>query len=432
MPLSPANQAALNSSKSLASHARSTPLWKGPEVDGVTQSLLGAWLFDRERFRLMVVEGLRERERFNHRLEYGNLWHVCEEATAGKKDYKKAVLDYCKKLATKYRDQQVEVEKWYQICLVQYPIYLKYWSQHPDVKARKPIFQEEVFDVDVTLPSGRKIKLKGKWDSVDDILSAVFIQENKTKGEFEEAQIAAELPNDLQSNFYLTALEYDPRLAERIRTGKFGVRYNVVRRPLAGGKHSIQQLKGRATKTGLKGAETTEAFYKRRGEQHIAADPKFFFSRLRMEVTLAELHSFQRRCLFPILEQLLDWWEWIVVDPFDPWRDRRAVELNPELFWGTADAANPKAAREEIEYENPPKKNRVHWMTPFGIYNPLADGRSTVYDNYIASGDETGLSRVSTLYPELEKDDAPSDTTKPAQAVSKAKASGPKPIRRSR
>ncbi len=33
------------------------PVWKGPEVDGVTQSLLSRYLTCKERFRLLVIEG---------------------------------------------------------------------------------------------------------------------------------------------------------------------------------------------------------------------------------------------------------------------------------------------------------------------------------------------------------------------------------------
>ena len=62
------------------------PLWSGPmdqgPQGGISQSLLGKFLSCRERFRLLVVEGLTDADSFSPRMEYGNLWHCCEEAYA--------------------------------------------------------------------------------------------------------------------------------------------------------------------------------------------------------------------------------------------------------------------------------------------------------------------------------------------------------------
>src|SRR4051794_6290554 len=58
------------------------PLWKGPEEDGITFSLLSQFLVCRERFRVRVIEGLSAGGGFNHRIEYGSMWHTCEEALA--------------------------------------------------------------------------------------------------------------------------------------------------------------------------------------------------------------------------------------------------------------------------------------------------------------------------------------------------------------
>src|SRR6185369_9120155 len=63
-------------------------VWAGPmdagPTGGITQSLLSMFLVCRERFRLRVIEGLHSFDRFNHRIEYGSMWHICEEVHAGK------------------------------------------------------------------------------------------------------------------------------------------------------------------------------------------------------------------------------------------------------------------------------------------------------------------------------------------------------------
>lgn len=142
-------------------------VWRGPSEDGITFSLLSRFLVCRERFRYLVVEGLKPADRFNHRLEFGQLWHTCEEALAAGVDWKYHLQVYAFNLARRYPMDQGEVHKWYEVCKLQFPIYLDYWRKHPDVTSRQNLLKEQVFDVPYKLPSGRTVRLRGKWDSVD-------------------------------------------------------------------------------------------------------------------------------------------------------------------------------------------------------------------------------------------------------------------------
>jgi len=201
-------------------------------------------------------------------------------------------------------------------------------------------------------------------------------QENKSKGEINELQIKRELPYDLQTMLYLTALAiHIPKSNWKGHLVK-GVRYNVVKRPLSKGKHCITQLKGRGK--AKVGAETPEQFYKRLADEHIAAYPKDFFCRFRMETTPGDLASFQQQCLNPILEQLCDWWNSIENDPFNPWTDTSEVD------------------------EGKARPNHHHFRFPYGVYNTALEGREGVLDEFLATGSETGLTRVTELFPELQ------------------------------
>jgi hypothetical protein len=75
------------------------------------------------------------------------------------------------------------------------------------------------------------------------------------------------------------------------------------------------------------------------------------------------------------LEQLCDWWEWVKDNP-DPWEKG--------IISGKAACGG------------------IHWRTPYGFYNVLAEGGSTELDEYLASGSELGLERTSKLFRELE------------------------------
>ena len=379
--------------------SRKESLWKGPLGDGVTQSLLSSYIVCKERFRLKVIEGLGVADTFSHRMEYGNMWHICEEALAAQsspvvtegKGWQTALKVYCQALCKKYPPQQSEIEKWYQVCKVQFPLYAKYWSKHRDVKNCTPLLAEKSFRVPYLLPSGRTVTLRGKWDSIDLVgkgrNAKVWLQENKTKGEIKEELIARQLLFDLQTMFYLVALQerLDTETASNSLLGKdygrvVGVRYNVIRRPLSGGKGSIKQLK--PTKGNPQG-ETSEHYYARLGEIiEEAVEPDgthYFFMRWNVEVTKENLDEFKKQLLNPLLENLCDDYEWW--DHCKQTGDDSFNYLHREMF--------------NVDHSN------RHYRFPFGVYNPLIERGASELDEFLATGSELGLERTDNLFPEL-------------------------------
>lgn len=355
------------------------PVWGGPEKDGITQSLLSRFLCCRERFRLLVVVGLRPRDGFNHRLEYGQCWHLCEEHFAQGHDWQAPLRVYAQGLCRKYPLQQEQVQHWYNVCRTQFPLYADYWAKHPDVKGRTPLLQERVFNVPYTIPSGRVVRLRGKWDSVDRIgrgkKAGVYLQENKTKGDIKEKQLQQQLASgfDLQTMLYLVALQASmPGEVNQSPKDLHGVRYNVVRRPLSGGKGSIR--KHQPTKSNPKG-ESDEEFYGRLGGI-IQEDPGYFFMRWKVEITPGDIERFRRECLDPILEGLCVWWDWMTEREFD---------LVPSPF------------------DIPPGgANFHHYRHPYGVWNAMNEGGSSEYDEYLESGSTLGLERTNQLFTELQ------------------------------
>jgi hypothetical protein len=359
-------------------------LWKGPGVDGITFSLLSRFLVCRERFRLLVIKGLRPARSFNHRIEYGNMWHVCEEAHArwpkdpGK--WQVCLKMHCVALLDQYPYQTDEVNKWYNVCKRQFPEYVDFWKSEPDVKGRVPILQEETFKVPYDLPDGRTVYLRGKWDSVDYIKDGlhghIFCQENKTKADIDEVLLLRQLKYDLQTNIYLVALREYWKQQVEVPNSDFwvknqhvrpqytmgqkigGIRYNVIRRPLGGGRHSIHQKK----------RESKKEFYERLGER-IRSEPKFFFMRWRIDVSPRDVKRFEDQTLRPLLVQLYDWYDWIL------W-----CHAKKKSVFGTG----------------------PHWRHPFGVYNVLDEGGSTEMDSYLETGSTAGLEVTKSLFEELQ------------------------------
>lgn len=371
------------------------PVWAGPESSaangGITQSLLSRFLVCPERFRLLVIEGLKASEGWNKSLGYGNLWHTCEEALAGGNDWKAALKKYAQEQLREYQapNDQTAIDHWYRVCLTQFPEYVTYWSKHPDVIDRKPLFQEQTFNVPYRLPSGRTVYLRGKFDSVDIVGSGktagVWLMENKTKGDINEEMLKRQLSSgfDLQTMLYLIALMNGPGREDSwptwsktgFKTPLVGVRYNVIRRPLSGGKGSIKQHQ--PSKSNPQG-ETRDEFYERLRKDYIAAEPEYWFMRWNIEISAKDIERFKRECLDPILESLCNWYSHVTkMDyPF-------------------------KATAVRLEYRDDYVSYTPNWRLPFGIYNPLAEGGASDLDEYMLNGNEVGLTRTENLFPEL-------------------------------
>lgn len=352
------------------------PLWRGPDVDGITQSLLGRFLECRERFRLKVVEGLVEDEGFSRPLEFGNFWHAAEEARLAGQPWDAAIKRYRLLLERRYPNDTTEIFKWYNVCKTQFPIYLKYWEHHKDEKAAKPILEECSFKVPYGLPSGRVVILRGKWDALRLLgfgkskRPAIYIKEHKTKGEIDEEGILKTVAWNLQTMMYQIALREcadqeqqpadlhgDAQKAYWDAIMKYpigGVLYNVVRRPLAD-RYAIKQKK----------SESITTFYNRLGGV-IKADAKNYFMRWRIDLTDDDIATFKKRTFHPIMESLCDWWGEIRDNPFEPW-----------------------------------DRGNRHFQAPWGCFNSLAGGFRGSYFDYLTTGREYGLTKTTNLFPEL-------------------------------
>jgi hypothetical protein len=354
------------------------PVWRGPMDSGpnggVTQSLISRFLCCPARFHIMVIEGYKTEDAFSARMEYGNMFHVSLEAIAKndpKINWEKALLVYCKELTLRYRNQQPEIDKFYNACLKQFPIYLDWWKKHPDEKQRTPLFQEQVFKVPHKLPSGRVVYLRGKYDAVDLIgvgkKAGIYLQENKTKSEIDQGKLTRLLMFDLQTGMYLISLDEMPRKegnpdwCHPIK----GVRYNVIKRPLSGGKGSIKQLQGSKNVA----PETKEEYYNRL-QQYFVNEPHEWFARWKVEVTPEDINAFKRQFLDPILERMCDWYEWVTgAGKSDPFADGGGRGL--------------------------------HYRYPTGIFNPVEEHGFSDVDEYLINGSTVGLRKVTSLFTAL-------------------------------
>jgi hypothetical protein len=197
-------------------------------------------------------------------------------------------------------------------------------------------------------------------------MSELWLAEHKTKGEVDEVTIQKQLTFDIQVMFYLVAM------AEAQKGGLYGlekyghprgVKFNVVRRPLSGGKGTI--VRHKPTKSNPVGE--TEHDYYQRLRAYIADEPGTYFYRWTVDVTPEDVERFKREFLDPCLEFVCFWYDTHTV------KDR--VTSSPG--------------------------NMCHWRTPYGLVGEITDGYGSDLDYYLDTGSTVGLVRSETLFPEL-------------------------------
>lgn len=344
-------------------------LWRGPEEDGITYSLLCRFLTCRERFRLRVVEGLKEQMNFEPAMQYGNIWHEAEEAIASGKSWKAAMENQREKLLDEFPGNDDAIYRWYRIATMQFPLYLDYWKQ--DNNRFTYLLQEKPFSILYKLPSGRFIRLRGKLDAAFNSSRSIYIQENKTKGRIDEEALRRTVDQNLQTMFYHIATRqvisgklddyHEPwkKLQERVKKGSIleGTLYNVIRRPLAD-KFCIKQKK-----------QESETGFLKRLSAVIAEQQTYFFNRWQATISEGQITRFRHEVFDPILESVLDWWDSIKDNPFKPHQGGF---------------------------------NKHHFRSPFGVYNAMASGFRGDFFEYLTGGSKDNLITVESLFPELD------------------------------
>lgn len=387
--------ARVNAVAKASNAAASSPLWAGPCGDGpnggITFSLLSRYLTCKERFRIHTIEGLRPTPAFNHRLEYGSMWHLCEEHDAnsqlGAGAWEAPLKEYTQGLCKKYPMAQEQIVHWYEVCLRQYAVYSAHGHNGHGSNGAKVLMPEACMDEVRILPSGRQVRLRGKVDNIHSLQSGehagVWVTDHKTKGEIDENQIHRQLKFDLQTMLYRVMVgSYIDKHVSVAKPAKDkrpywgpqpvrGVHYNVIRRPLSGGRHTIRQRQN----------ETAEAFYDRLAGL-FEEDPNYFFVQWRVDLSQEDVEEFLRTCLDPLLENLCDDYEW--------WTHPTCLEIPGQQYNGLNRS------------KWFPHHTSRHYRHPFGVRNVLDEGGASELDEYLATGSRLGLVRGTSLFEELQ------------------------------
>lgn len=299
------------------------------EKEGVHYTFLSQFLQCRETARLSHVEGLQQAGMIPP-LEFGQLFHLGFELLASGKpasQITRITKKYVDNTLAKRKippDQREELHRLRAIVNVMFPLYADYY-QSPKSKTSgeteprgiefqsttKCVAQEVPFEVFHTVPSGRTIRIYGRFDGILRVgvskhySGDLWLMENKTKSIIDSDGLTAYLPSDLQTMLYCYALSREDTQRKLGLGGKepvTGIVYNVVKRP----GHKWNRDK-----------ETLDQHAERiRGI--VAEDLAGFFPRWHVSLSQVDIDRYVRETVDPLLEQVLVWWDSIKGNPFSP------------------------------------------------------------------------------------------------------------------
>lgn len=262
---------------------------------GLGHSSLSTWLTCKEQFRLEHCEGWTQPDRVSDALEFGNVCHHVLEMAYG--DKRKRITDG---MVTTWVNQwehdnadTVPVDVMQTVCGMAVAVMRHYFKQ-PHVAAMLSsewFFTEKMFVHDYTYPDGRVVPLIGKVDGAYAAMlprrktPEIRITDHKTSGIITD-DTGEEMGIDFQTHLY--KLWFDASHDKRVNV----VEKNYIRRP------------------GLKmRKDDTVKSYIERIDDDVAKRPDHYFVKFQEGISVAEMDTWVRIQLNPIMADVRLWWE---------------------------------------------------------------------------------------------------------------------------
>ena len=312
--------------------------WKGPEKDGITQSLLNRFRTCPFSFYIYAILGLEESETsFPENLCWGDAYHVGLENYIASHDY----VYSCGKMIEHLKKQWPAAPPTFQHSLRKM---LMLYTLPPGEYRTEQEFKEvvEVY--------GRKVVLRGKMDGIGTHPDyGQVLLEHKCKGSIYPEQLKSEIKEDIQCNLYMYLADVEWVLYDLIKIPDVQ-RYGPNRAYDESPKAFIDRLY-----TGPIGSYGNKYPINRCKESWIHQHP-YLIERDQQE-------DFWQRTLRPLLAQMVQWWDYVNQPGFD--------------------------------FQNPKYYNSLFYKAPIRHFDPAkTESFKCPYYNYL-----TGESNLSDLSP---------------------------------
>ncbi len=175
-------------------------MWKGPEVDGITQSIINTYLQDPYSAYLYLILELKEDVPLHPNLIWGDAYHKGLEYLIENRDYPFAVDRARKHLRDHYSGCPTSYQWSIPKMLRCYDTETHHYPQDSDVKWKTELLLDRKINID-----GRSIRFRGKVDAITHNHPdyGKCLGEHKCKGYIDPELTGQELIQDLQCNIYM-------------------------------------------------------------------------------------------------------------------------------------------------------------------------------------------------------------------------------------
>lgn len=325
-------------------------LWKGPYIDGITQSMIGKFVQCPYRFYLYAILGLKDNTPLNANLIWGDVFHKGLELYIKSKNLHIAVGGMSDYLAAKYPQAPNTYETSTRRMLYKFSLNTYQGEWETEITFRHPVI----------LPrSGRQVFIRGKKDAlnVSHPDYGRILGEHKCKGYIDPVKNGKEISQDLQANIYcyLHNIEW--------------VNYDLILIPEAQ-KYSPARAFN----------ETPSIYMERLFTGPCGNYNKFPVNTNVHQWIYSTTYSLPREgqevywnhTVYPYLERMCNWWEYVTQPGFD--------HTDPKFY------------------------NGIFYKVPVRQFDPSLTEKfeCEYYSHLIGDEDLSDLAHVGSLYQELE------------------------------
>lgn len=275
------------------------PKWTGPLKGGITQSLLSKYLEDPYQFYLYAVLGLREPEKPEPNLIWGDVCHKGLELIVEKPYIMEEFTP--EDWAGIYDGVEEHIHKqWPEAPITFLPSIKEMLTLYNDLYKQLygPFIAEHKFNIPHTTTRGNQVTLRGKadgWNKENNILV-----EHKCKGRFDLIQTMRETPIDLQVNVYSFVLGTRTIIYDLIRIPD--TQWSLP--PKGQYQNPIQYIKS---------LYSTKEW----GDFPIFIKKHKWIQQLVIQLNDEQVQHQIDTCINPLIDSLCDFWEYVNQSGFD-------------------------------------------------------------------------------------------------------------------
>lgn len=321
------------------------PIWKGPSVDGVTQSLMTKFLQCPYEFYMGAIMGLRRKD-VDPNLIWGDAFHIGLEHYLEKGNKPLAQLLASQRLKELEAETGIKVAYGQQTVAKMLEIYDPgYFNDYPEIKTEISLDSERDY-------RGLKIKFRGKTDVLGANSKEEIIGDHKAKGKFLDVQsLMRETTHNLQVNLYCDICDV------------YTFIYDVVRIPLTQYRYPPRKVKEKLP-------NYIERVFTERSNidmYPIERNKRAWFSQWIIRKTKDEVQACMNRTILPIAYRMQLWFDHV-------------MKHGPNSF------------------------NELHFCKPLRMFDPSYSNRykTDFYEWQIGQDELEDYPKIDTAFPELD------------------------------